>query len=185
MKSLICSDIHDHINNLKTALQIAQTSNCDSIICCGDLCSPFIIDIFHKYNNLPVHIIFGNNDGDQFNIQNKCIINNKSRDNQSQIKIYGQFCIKNNEQNMAGIPDDVSLAVHHYPQTATSAFKSGEYNFAFYGHTHIPKLEIRDGKLLANPGSLMGYVPSGDGEFIKPSCLIVDWNKNNCDLIEL
>lgn len=185
MKTLICSDIHDHVYNLENVLNVASTSNCDSLIICGDLCSPFIIDIIHQNLILPVHIIFGNNDGDQFNILKKCSAVNLKRNNNQQIEIHGQYLIKNKGSVLCGIPDTVSFAVYHYPDPAKSAFKSGDFDYVFFGHTHIPILEVSNNNHLANPGSVMGYIPSSKIKEAKPTCLIIDWTNNESDLIEL
>ena len=184
MKSLICSDIHDHISNLENVLHIAVTSNCNSLIVCGDLCSPFIIDVINKNYPGPVHIIFGNNDGDQFNILNKCKSSNTNRAEDRMIQIHGPHLVKFKGSKLNGIPEHISLAVYHYPEPAESAFKSGDFDFIFYGHTHIPSLKPADNKLIANPGSVMGYIPSNPSELAKPSCLIVDWDTGENDLIE-
>lgn len=185
MKSLICSDIHDQIQNLEVALKVASTSNCESILCCGDLCAPFIIDIFHENCTIPVHLIFGNNDGDRFNISNRCNEYNTSRSPETAITVHGTFLIKKSGVALAGLPEIPAIAMYHYPEPALAAFRSQEFNYVFFGHTHKPHLESNDSKLLANPGSLMGYVPGKNRGFVKPTCLLIDWNTSQADLIEL
>ena len=41
MRVAILSDIHDNVWSLSAAL--GAVSEADALICCGDLCSPFII----------------------------------------------------------------------------------------------------------------------------------------------
>ncbi|MDP7133117.1 MAG: metallophosphoesterase family protein, partial [Planctomycetota bacterium] len=63
MKIAIMSDSHDNIWKLEAALEKAAGS--DAIIHCGDLCSPFIIDRLGRLSNeKPVHVVWGNNEGD-------------------------------------------------------------------------------------------------------------------------
>jgi len=67
MRIGIIADSHDHIWNLRAALTCLATT--DALICCGDLCSPFIIGLLAEgYTAGPLHIVFGNNDGDLFRI---------------------------------------------------------------------------------------------------------------------
>ena len=185
MKSLVISDIHDHIKNLETALQVAKTSSCDSIICCGDLCSSFILDLINENFELPVHIVFGNNDGDQFHINQKASALNKKRRPDCQIQLHGQFLIAEKGHELNGIDSFVSLAVYHYPQMADVLARSGVFEFVFYGHNHTSSIETRGTCLLANPGSIMGYIPSDSGKTVAPSCLIVNFETKELELIEL
>ena len=66
MKIAIISDIHDHRKKLEKAL--VQIQEADKLICCGDLCSPFIIRDLGSGFSGTIHIVFGNNDGDLFRI---------------------------------------------------------------------------------------------------------------------
>ena len=43
MKIGILSDIHDNIWNLRAALE--GLGEADALICCGDLCSPFVVGL--------------------------------------------------------------------------------------------------------------------------------------------
>ena len=60
MKIAIISDIHDHRVMLKKAL--SQLQDTEAMICCGDLCSPFIMKQLGEEYHHPIHIVFGNND---------------------------------------------------------------------------------------------------------------------------
>ncbi|MBL0341986.1 MAG: YfcE family phosphodiesterase [Bacteroidetes bacterium] len=184
MKSLVISDIHDNLHNLETALKIAGTSSCDSVICCGDLCSPFIIEEIHQKTRLPVHIVFGNNDGDRFTMLNKVNHANLTRKPDSQIFLHGEFLIKDRGQVLAGVPTGISIAVYHYPNLAVVLSKSGLFDFVFYGHSHKPGLETVNSCTLANPGSVMGYIPENGGTFTNPTCLIVNYSSKEIELIE-
>jgi putative phosphoesterase len=185
MKSLVISDIHDHIKNLKAALQVANTASCDSIICCGDLCSPFILDLIHKNYELPVHIVFGNNDGDQFHLNQKAELLNHHRRPHCHIQLHGQFIIAEKGHKLHGIAPLARIAVYHYPQMAEVLAKSGLFDFVFYGHNHKSSIETLGTCLLANPGSIMGYDPANPDEPVKPSCLIVNFETRELELIEL
>ena len=184
MKTLVISDIHDNIANLRSALSIAQTSECDSIICCGDMCSPFVIEIIDKNCDVPVHLIYGNNDGDRHSIIMKINQANSSRKPDKRIHIHGEFILAEKEHAYDGIPSENSFAVYHYPEMAAILAGSGLFDFVFCGHTHKSSLETIKLCTFANPGSILGYVPGKNEGFVPPSCLIVNWNTKQIELIE-
>src|SRR5579864_3924210 len=66
MKIAILSDIHDNLPLLRKALE--RCRSCDVLICCGDLCSPFVAAELGKGFSNPIHCVFGNNDGDRFRL---------------------------------------------------------------------------------------------------------------------
>ena len=66
MKIAVISDIHDHVVNLQNAIGLFK--EVDSVLCCGDLCSPFVLNLLAEGFTKDIHIVFGNNDGDTFRI---------------------------------------------------------------------------------------------------------------------
>jgi putative phosphoesterase len=64
MRIAILSDSHDHIPNLKRAVRLANSEGAELLIHCGDLISPFMLPCLDGFNG-PVHLIYGNNPGDQ------------------------------------------------------------------------------------------------------------------------
>jgi putative phosphoesterase len=68
MKLAVISDTHDNIKNLETAIAKINKSGAEILLHCGDLCSPFVIESLTLFNG-PVHIVFGNNEGDRFTIE--------------------------------------------------------------------------------------------------------------------
>src|SRR5690625_6892903 len=64
----ICSDSHDHVTNAENAANYFRQEETGLVIHAGDYCSPFIIGCFE---NLPLHGIFGNNDGYRTTIAKK------------------------------------------------------------------------------------------------------------------
>jgi putative phosphoesterase len=184
MKSLICSDIHDNLHALNTALEIAENSNCASVICCGDLCSPFVLDEFHKLTTAAFHVVFGNNDGDRFHIRKKAEILNLVREAHTGIMLHGEYLIAEKEHTLPGIPPKASIAVTHYTDIGRVLFASNKFDLVCCGHTHIPLIEKNNGNILANPGSLMGFVPGANGGFVKSSCLILNWDNGEIEMIE-
>ncbi len=79
----VLSDIHDNLWKLDIALR--HVRECEAMICCGDLCSPFVIDELANGFERDIHVVFGNNDADLFRITSKI-----SR--YPHVHLYGEFC---------------------------------------------------------------------------------------------
>lgn len=144
MRIAILSDIHDHIKNLGTVL--AQLTDVDVLICCGDLCSPFIIAQLGRDFTKPTHIVFGNNDGDLFRITQQA-----SRF--PQITLHGEFA----ELSLGG----KRIAVIHFPEIARSLAASDRYDLVCYGHNHTFDVACDGSTLLVNPGEVFGGLSGG------------------------
>jgi hypothetical protein len=56
MKIGILSDIHDNLWNLRAAL--GGLGEADALICCGDLCSPFVVGLLAEgFPGRPIHVV--------------------------------------------------------------------------------------------------------------------------------
>jgi hypothetical protein len=89
----------------------------------------------------PVHIVWGNNDGDPFLIS-------KVADSFPEIQIHGQLA----QLELEG----VRIGVNHYPVIARDLARSGSYDLVCYGHDHTAHESKVGDCLLMNPGELMG-----------------------------
>jgi putative phosphoesterase len=139
MKIAILSDIHDNLWTLDVAL--ASLDDCDEMICCGDLCSPFVIDELGAGFRRPIHIVFGNNDADLFRITSKL-------QKYSNIRLYGEFC--------EATFDGKRFAVNHFDYIARSIVQSGRYDVVCFGHNHEFEIMCHGSTLALNPGSILG-----------------------------
>lgn len=146
MRIAILSDIHDNVWKLVGALDaVAET---DALICCGDLCSPFIVHQMARAFAKPIHIVFGNNDGDPFRIA----LNAR---NYAHVQVHGEF--------FRGEFDGRRFAANHFDNIAREIARSGEFDVVCYGHNHIYDVS-RIGRTLAiNPGPVMGATFAADG----------------------
>ena len=122
MKIAILSDIHDNLWNLATALNAVQSS--DMLICCGDLCSPFVVDELSKFER-DIHIVFGNNDADLYRITAKAL-------KQPNCHVHGELF----ESKL----DGKRLMANHFDYLARPMAKSGDYDLVCFGHNH--ELEV-------------------------------------------
>ena len=145
MKLAIHSDVHDNVWNLRAAL--AALGEADALLYCGDLCSPFVIGLLGEgFPGRPIHVVFGNNDGDLFRIAQ-----NAAR--QPQIQLHGEL--------FQGEFDGKRIAVNHYPDIALAIAAAGQHDLVCYGHNHLFEVARRGRTLTVNPGALLGYEPGG------------------------
>jgi uncharacterized protein len=167
MRLGVISDIHDHLHNLQPAIRVLS-EHTESLICCGDLCSPFVMDELRKYPG-QVHIVFGNNDADLFRI---------TRKSDSRVQIYGEFL----ELDV----DGCRVAVNHFDSIAVPIARSGLYDLVCYGHNHRFSL-ARHGRTIAlNPGTLMGSAfGSGGWERVPVTFSVFDTNTKEAALFEV
>jgi hypothetical protein len=132
----ILSDIHDNLWNLAAALE--SVASAEVLICCGDLCSPFVMDELARFPG-QVQIVFGNNDADLFRI---------TRKSSPRVQVHGELF----ETDL----DGRRVAAHHFDSIARRLAESGQYDLLCYGHNHRFHV-ARIGRTLAvNPGPIMG-----------------------------
>src|SRR5690349_11242350 len=108
MKIAIVSDIHDNLWNLAVALEAMREA--DVLLCCGDLCSPFVMDELAKFPR-DVQIVFGNNDADLFRI---------TRKSSDRVRVHGEFF----EAELGG----KRFAMNHFDYLARPIAVSGMYD---------------------------------------------------------
>jgi hypothetical protein len=140
MRIAVLSDSHDNIWKLAAAMP--HLAAADAVIHCGDLCSPFMVRrLGDGLKGKPLHIVWGNNDGDTF------LISRNAAEYPS-IVLHGELA----EFDLGGL----RVAVNHYPGIARGLAHSGEYDLVCYGHDHTRHEEWIGNCLLLNPGELMG-----------------------------
>lgn len=142
MKIGIMSDSHDHWDKLKKALELADQEGCEQLIFCGDLCAPATMKICLGPWGKPVHLVFGNVDGDRY------LITKLVYEECKNIKIYGNL----GELKLGGR----NLAFTHEPIFAGGLAACNCYDAVFYGHNHQAKVAKSGKTLLANPGAVSG-----------------------------
>jgi putative phosphoesterase len=163
----VLSDIHDNLPHLEAALKRFADEKAEALVFCGDFCSPFAAKILAE-SGLPVHAVFGNNDGDRFHIQKACI-------GYSNVKFYGEYIGDLDSQLVLG---GLKIGVSHYPFYAKTMIKTGWYDCVFYGHSHQAEKQKFGNALLLNPGEVAGA-------FGKASIGIIDAQSRSSAIIDL
>lgn len=137
----ILSDSHDHIPNLHRAISRANREGAELLIHCGDLISPFMLPYLHAFHG-PVHLIYGNNAGDQHLIASRCATRFEN--------------IHHHGTHGAIVAGSFRIAFHHYPELAREQALSGAHDLVCYGHDHLFFVERLGNCFLINPGDLLG-----------------------------
>lgn len=135
------SDTHDNIWNLRKALGLIKDRGAEAIIHCGDFVAPFMIKELGRAG-IPVHGVFGNNDGDQY------LLTKISMTEFPQIALYGLM----GEVDL----DDFRVGFTHYRMVADGLAASGAFDLVCFGHSHEASLERVGATDLLNPGEVMG-----------------------------
>ena len=180
MKIAIISDIHDHVWNLRAAMQwLVSLSGREAIhelICCGDLCSPFVMGILINYckdRPIPIHLVFGNNDGDTSRIVAQAkstsfvVVHNEIAElviHDNQLVPRAKFEAEQGQDSyfQATHLSD-RIAVNHYDNIARQLAQVGAYHLVCFGHNHQYEVVRTPNTLALNPGALMGYNPLKEG----------------------
>ena len=160
----VFSDIHDNLDNLQKALAVFKSRNVDSLIFCGDFCSPIPSRVVGGEFDCDVHVVFGNGDGDRF------AISNIAKTQYPNLKLHGEYA----ELEF----DGVKVAVTHYPFYAQALARTGDYQAVFSGHTHEQTEERFGDCLWLNPGEVLGWKGS-------PTCAIYNTETNSAEIIAL
>jgi len=158
----VCSDIHDNIWALETALSLMGRA--DAVLFCGDFCAPFsLVQLAEGCTGTPIHIVWGNNDGDRW-----MLAQNASRFDQ--VTLHGE---------LARLTlDGLCVGLTHYPEIAQGLAQSGTYDVVCYGHDHLAHQEKAGDCHLLNPGEIMGRLG-------RSSFLTFDTNTGIADLVEI
>lgn len=157
MRIAILSDIHDNLWNLAAAVDAIRGA--DALICCGDLCSPFVIDELAKFER-DIHIVFGNNDADLYRITAKAL-------KKPNCHVYGEL--------FQTVFERKRFAVNHFDYLARPMAKSGDYDVVCFGHNHHFEISRAGECLLINPGPIMGAeFTTGSWKDTPPSFVIYD-----------
>jgi len=190
MRIAILSDIHDNIWNLHAAmhwlLSLSGDEAIDSLICCGDLCSPFVMVIIVDYckeRSLPIDLVFGNNDGDSPRITAQAkayppltvhyemaeLVENEGEliTRVAYEKTHGEGSY------LQGKKGGKRIAVQHYDNIALPIAAANQYDLVCFGHNHQRELRRFARTVALNPGTLLGYKPRASKD-VKATFAIYD-----------
>ena len=159
----VISDSHDNIWNLRKAVQIINDRQAGLIIHCGDFIAPFMLNEL-DVAGIPVHGVFGNNDGDQYMLTKMSlgILNN--------ITLHG----------LSGRVDaeGFTIGFTHYAEMGDGLVSAGNCRLVCFGHSHEHEVRQAGHVTLLNPGEIMGKEGS-------PGFCFVDTETAGVERVEL
>jgi len=169
MKIAIISDIHDNLPNLHKCLSWCKKNKIEKIICAGDVTNSETLQTLSENFSGEIFLIRGN--GELFPEEEIATYEN--------IKYGGRFAIFSIADKKIGVCHEPSF-IKKFPSSGGVAatagvgftgvnsppregwpkagvgFHNNKCDIIFYGHTHKPWIEIKNGIQIVNPGTLGG-----------------------------
>jgi uncharacterized protein len=139
MRIGILSDIHDNIWALEAALDALR--DVDALFGLGDYCAPFTVAAIGEAFAGPVHLVWGNNDGDKV-----AIVRNAA--SHQQVIVHGEWA----RLKLGGR----AIALVHDPGLGEVLAQGGRFDLVCHGHNHQRSISSVGDTLLVNPGEVMG-----------------------------
>ena len=164
MKLAILSDIHDNVWNLQAALQ--DLPDADALVFCGDLCSPFVVDVLAEGFGQSVYLVDGNNRGDEPAITAKASAYGQRFQRcgpyAELVEVDGRLLTRAEYESGHGDYFDRQkggqrIAVSHFPEIGLAVAAADRYDVVCYGHNHTLQIGRVGATLTINPGTVMGY----------------------------
>jgi len=156
MKFLIISDIHDNLANLEKCLNWGRGQGIANAICSGDVVDSETLAYLAENFKL-IYLARGNLE----------IYDELEVGKYENIKYLGRFGVFE--------VDGKILGLCHEPWCIKKVLELKKCQIIFYGHTHEPWIEEKDGVTLVNPGTLGGV-------FNKASFAVWDSEINKLEL---
>lgn len=170
----VLSDIHNHLENLKKAIEFFNTQKVNLVCFCGDLTLPSTLEVF-KLLNTSVRAVFGNMDaGNEKGILEKI--------KQEKLKIlypktfYWEFKFFEKKIGVFHGHDQFLMEELLYQKNL---------DIVFSGHTHnFYQKWINKKTLWVNPGAIVGWTGL-ERRPVTPTVAIVDLKKNRVEKVRL
>jgi putative phosphoesterase len=161
MRVGLFADSHDHLDNLRQAVERFNAANCDVVLFAGDLVSTFAVPPLRKLN-CPFIGCFGDNEGNKVGLlAGFSLVGQMAEPPVRYMADDGtRFVICHMERQLRGLAEDWDVAVS--------------------GHTHKPRI-YRDeaGRLLINPGEVSGWT------FGSPTIVLLETATREAQIVPL
>ena len=136
MKIGVLSDTHDNLAAIAAALRHFERAGVEVFLHGGDYCAPFALKRILQAR-IPLEGVFGNCDGER---QGLAKLAPSLADGPRRLELGGKkICLVHNRQRLTH--EDFEAA-----------------DIVVFGHTHEPKVERGEGRLVVNPGEGGGWV---------------------------
>lgn len=161
MRIGIFADVHDHLDNLRLAVEFFNARQCAAVIFAGDLVSTFTVPPLRKLN-CPFYGCFGDNEGNRPGLLAGMSIVGELRDAPA----------------LYTLPDGTRIVVMHMERQLRGFDEP--FDVAVCGHTHKPVI-ARDeqGRLWINPGETSGWT------FRRPTVALLETATMSAEIVPL
>jgi len=136
MRFVAISDTHDNLKAIEDLISALKGEVFDFVVHAGDVIAPFSMKALEKLGK-KLYIAFGNNDGEK--------------------KILTSIAEKNGWEIGEIIEFPNGVVYHGTDIRIVEILKKTIHKYLIIGHTHVPKVERLNGKILINPGEVCGY----------------------------
>jgi len=161
MRIGIFADTHDHLANIRLAVERFNDERVELVLFAGDLVSTFSVPPLRKLQ-APLVACFGDNEGNKPGLLAGFQLVGKL----SEPPVRMTTC------------DGTRLVMTHMKRQLRGL--EGEYDVAVFGHTHRPRIERDEsGRLMINPGETSGWT------FGRPTIVTFDTVTRQATLIDL
>lgn len=138
MKIAVISDIHDNLENLRIFLAWAEKEGVNQIACLGDLTNSETLKTLAEGFTGEIFLVRGNQE----------LYEEKELSKYDKIINGGRFAVFE--------VGSFEFGLCHEPFLTEKVLEKGNPEIIFYGHTHKPWIEEKNGVKLVNPGTLGG-----------------------------
>lgn len=161
MKIGILADTHDQMTHTRKAVEALNDLRVELVLHAGDYVAPFIVNELNKLT-VPLHGIFGNNDGERLGLM-------KRLSEIGKVQVQPLFLEQHGHK----------IAMVHEPEPVEAFAHSGMYDVVIYAHTHEKDLRTVNDCLIINPGEVCGWLTGN------PTCAVLDMETMACEILEL
>ena len=142
MRIGVVSDTHGHVAYTLDAIRMLEGLEVEQVIHCGDIGSPDIVGLFHRW---PTHFVFGNVDRPPGPLRAAIA---KAR--QTCHEVFGELELEG--KRIAFLHGDDLFRL-------SQTIASGQWQLVCHGHTHVARKERHGETLVLNPGALYRATP--------------------------
>ncbi len=161
MRIGIFGDAHDHVDNVRHAVNAFNKAGCDLVVFAGDFCSPIVVPPFRRLN-CPVLACFGDNDANKIALQGG-------------MRIIGEIA-----EPPVGFqtPDGVKILLAHTIESVRGLIDGADV--VITAHSHKPAIDRDErGRWFINPGETSGWI------YRNPMIALLDTNPLHAKLVPL
>ncbi|MCX7993630.1 MAG: metallophosphoesterase [Fimbriimonadales bacterium] len=161
MRIGVLSDTHDHLGNLRRAVDALNDLQVELVLHAGDYIAPFVVN---ELSRLPCRLIgiFGNNDGERLGLA-------KRLSEIGQVQVQPLFLEL----------ESCRIAMVHEPEPVEAFARSGLYDLVIYGHTHQQELHTVGNCTVLNPGEVCGWLTG------ESTCAVITLPEKQVEIIHL